>query len=155
MVTNPTNLYPQADFKSRDVVLTFHVGLAMRVMTRDHVPMPKAQELFVAVWRRWEQAAEALAGAEEAEHFQAAGTHLQECLISFAHAIQTDELVPEGNERPSPATSWPGLACSRTRSRRRRATYGCCCTTRTRRVWMPRLGFRPWRTFCRVSPPAA
>lgn len=31
VVTNPTNLYDQADFKSRDVVLTFHVGLALRL----------------------------------------------------------------------------------------------------------------------------
>jgi hypothetical protein len=31
VVTNPTNLYDQADFNSRDVVLTFHVGLALRM----------------------------------------------------------------------------------------------------------------------------
>lgn len=112
VVTNPTNLYPQVDFKSRDVVLTFHVGLAVRVMTRDQIPIaPEAQELFAAVWRRWEQAAEALAGAEEAEQFQAVGTHLRECLISFAHAIEADELVGEGNERPksSDVVAWASL----------------------------------------------
>jgi hypothetical protein len=32
VVTPPTNLYSQADFKSRDVVLTFHLGLALRLM---------------------------------------------------------------------------------------------------------------------------
>jgi hypothetical protein len=26
VITNPTNLYDQADFKSRDVALTFHIG---------------------------------------------------------------------------------------------------------------------------------
>src|SRR5437763_16625828 len=31
VVTNPTYLYDQADFKSRDVVLTFHIGLMLRV----------------------------------------------------------------------------------------------------------------------------
>lgn len=31
VVTNPTNLYDREDFKSRDVVLTFHIGLMMRV----------------------------------------------------------------------------------------------------------------------------
>src|SRR5437763_7378333 len=31
VVTNPTSLYDQADFKSREVVLTFHVGLMLRV----------------------------------------------------------------------------------------------------------------------------
>jgi hypothetical protein len=29
VVTNPKNLHDQADFKSRDVVFTFHVGLAL------------------------------------------------------------------------------------------------------------------------------
>jgi hypothetical protein len=31
VLTNPTNLYSQQDFKSRDVVLTFHLGLALRL----------------------------------------------------------------------------------------------------------------------------
>ena len=31
VITEPTNLYSQADFKSRDVALTFHIGLSIRV----------------------------------------------------------------------------------------------------------------------------
>ena len=31
VITEPTNLYSQDDFKSRDVALTFHIGLALRV----------------------------------------------------------------------------------------------------------------------------
>lgn len=31
VITNPTNLYDQEDFKSRDVTLTFHIGLMLRV----------------------------------------------------------------------------------------------------------------------------
>jgi hypothetical protein len=31
VVTNPTNLYSPQDFKSRDVVSTFHIGLALRL----------------------------------------------------------------------------------------------------------------------------
>jgi hypothetical protein len=31
VVTNPTNLYEQRDFKSRDVVLTFHIDLTLRL----------------------------------------------------------------------------------------------------------------------------
>jgi hypothetical protein len=31
VVTNPTNLYSQQDFKSGEVVLTFHIGLALRL----------------------------------------------------------------------------------------------------------------------------
>jgi hypothetical protein len=100
-VTNPTNCYPQTDFKSRSVVLTFHIGLMAQVMTRYEAPVSEgAKAGFAPVWRRWEQAAEALGSAEEAEHFQAVGTHLRECLISLAHEIQDDDLLPEGTERP-------------------------------------------------------
>ena len=38
-VTNPLNLYSQDDFKSVDVVLLFHVGLAMRIAARDEIPI--------------------------------------------------------------------------------------------------------------------
>jgi hypothetical protein len=31
IVTNPTNHYDQSDFKSRDVVLTFHIGQTLRI----------------------------------------------------------------------------------------------------------------------------
>jgi hypothetical protein len=37
-VTNPLNLYSQEDFKSRDVVLTFHVGLALRMASPQRRP---------------------------------------------------------------------------------------------------------------------
>jgi hypothetical protein len=60
VLTNPTNLYSQADFKSRDVALTFHVGLALRVVYRDEhrVPVaPSSAALLPGSGRRWEQAA--------------------------------------------------------------------------------------------------
>src|ERR1700683_3389044 len=37
VITEPTNLYSQEDFKSRDVALTFHIGLSTRVeYAREH-----------------------------------------------------------------------------------------------------------------------
>jgi hypothetical protein len=91
VVTNPMFLYSQKDLKSRDVALTFHVGLGLRVMARTQPPIdPSAQEIFKSVWRRWQQAAEALASAEEAEQFQAVGTHLRECLVSLSREIAQD-----------------------------------------------------------------
>src|SRR5260370_7028146 len=101
VVTNPSNYYSQSDFKSRDVVLTFHLGLAMRVAARYQVPITEhARNIFESVWRRWEQAAEALVTAEQAEHFQTVGTHLRETLISLAHELQANELVPDREEAP-------------------------------------------------------
>jgi hypothetical protein len=104
VVTNPTNYYSQADFKSRDVLLTFHLGLAMRIFTRHQVPIGEdARVVFEPVWRRWEQAIETLGSAEEAEHFQAVGTHLRETLVSLAHELADDSLVPAGSEPPKAA----------------------------------------------------
>ncbi len=112
VVTNPSNYYSQSDFKSRDVVLTFHLGLAMRVAARYQVPITEhARNIFESVWRRWEQAAEALVTAEQAEHFQTVGTHLRETLISLAHELQANELVPDGEEAPkaSDMVAWVDL----------------------------------------------
>lgn len=112
IVTNPTNLYSQEDFKSRDVVLTFHVGLTLRMMSRDTVPITEsAAALLPAAWRRWDQAVEALQGAREAEDYQAVGMRLRECLVAFAGEIADDVLVPEGTDRPQAANvkAWINL----------------------------------------------
>jgi hypothetical protein len=104
IVTNPTNLYRQEDFKSRDVVLTFHVGLMTRVAAQRTVPITEeAADLLPGAWRRWEQAVEALGPAREAEDFQAVGMRLRECLVSMAGEFAADHLVQEGKERPKAA----------------------------------------------------
>ena len=103
-VTNPLNLYSQEDFKSRDVVLTFHVGLMMRLASREQVPITDAAAaLLPNAWRLWEQAVEAMTTSREAEDFQAVGVRLRECLVSYAVEVADDELVPEGMEAPKGA----------------------------------------------------
>lgn len=106
VLTNPMNLYSQDDFKSRDVVLSFHVGLMLRVSyQRDQeVPVsPSAGVMLPGSWRRWQQAFEAYDSGEEAEAFQAVGMRLRECLISFVEEACTNEVVPDGTEVPMAA----------------------------------------------------
>jgi hypothetical protein len=103
VVTNPTNLYSQQDFKSRDVVLTFHIGLALRLeyAREREVPVaPGPAELLPGSWRRWQQAFEAYDSGDEAETFQAVGVRLCECLVSFLGETTSQELMPEGTPRP-------------------------------------------------------
>lgn len=67
-----TNLYDQTDFKSRDVVLTFHVCLMARAMhqqSRAADIAPDSAALLPGSWRRWGQSVEALDGADEAETY--------------------------------------------------------------------------------------
>jgi hypothetical protein len=106
VLTNPTNLYSQQDFKSRDVVLTFHIGLALRLQyaqEREVSVESGSAELLPGSWRRWQQAFETYDSGDEAETFQAVGVRLRECLVSFLDETTGDELVPEGTQRPKHA----------------------------------------------------
>jgi hypothetical protein len=103
VLTNPSFFYSQADFKSRDVVLTFHVGLMLRVWTQRERRRPVAPgpaTLLPGSWRRWEQAFESYDSGDEAENFQAVGARLRECLLSFVGETRSDELVRETDTRP-------------------------------------------------------
>jgi hypothetical protein len=103
VITNPVNLYDQTDFKSRDVALTFHVGLMLRVSYKQdrQVPVgPGPAYLLPGSWRRWQQAFAEYDGGDEAEHSQSVGVRLRECLVSFVGETRTPELVPAGETAP-------------------------------------------------------
>jgi hypothetical protein len=104
IVTNPTNLYSQEHIPSLDFVLSLHVGLMARVVSRDsrRAKAPNIEQ-FAAAWRRWEQAAGAVDGAAEAEDFQSIGMKCRECLLAFVRDAQIDVSIPEGAERPKRA----------------------------------------------------
>jgi hypothetical protein len=133
-VTNPLNLYSQEDFKSRDVVLTFHIGLATRVFSKDEIPLTEsASALLPNAWRVWEQAVEAMTTTREAEDFQTVGVRLRECLVTYASEIAHDDLVPDGTEPPkgSDVVGWsnlliqllaPGSSCEQLRSYAKKLT---------------------------------
>ena len=115
-VSCPLNFYSQEDFKSRDVVLTFHIGLMARLSSRVGSPLTvNAAALLPTAWRLWEQAFEAMTVSREAEDFQAVGERLRECLVSFASEVADADLVPEGTETPKEAdvVSWSNLLVDR------------------------------------------
>jgi len=111
-ISNSLNYYSQDDFKSRDVALTFHVGLMVRIATREEVPITEAGAgLLPRAWRLWEQAVESLDGGREAEDFQAVGVRLREAMVTFASEVADDALVPEGAAAPKAAdvVGWSNL----------------------------------------------
>lgn len=68
VVTPMMNYYTQKDFKSADVVLTFHVGMVNRIMSRDDAPLkPELLDVFTEPWRKWEDAVDTMRTAREAE----------------------------------------------------------------------------------------
>lgn len=103
VITNPTNLYPQSEFKGMDHVLSLHIGLMHRVMARQSQEPRTGDEekdRLRAPWRKWEQAAKASEEADEAEDFQAVGMRCRESLLAFIQSVATDDMVPEGEETP-------------------------------------------------------
>lgn len=113
VVTNPTNFYRQDLFPSLDYTISFHVGVMARVASRREPGVERAErDFFLAVWRPWEQAAEALDEADEAEEFQAVGMRCRECLVALGKGMARPEMVPQGKEAPkrSDAVAWCELA---------------------------------------------
>lgn len=104
VITEPTNLYDQALFPSLDYTLSFHIGLMARVIAKEaRQASVKNAELFTSAWRRWEQAAEAIDSAKEAEDFQAVGMKCRECLLAFAREAQKSIAVPDKAQAPKRA----------------------------------------------------
>jgi len=108
VITSPTNLYLQELFPSLDYSISFHVGITARVMSRpDSGVHPLEQALLSSAWRRWEQAAEALKQAEEAEEFQAVGMRCRECFVAMAKTATTLKIVHSGiPPKRSDAIGW-------------------------------------------------
>jgi len=115
VVRPPMNFYTQDDFKSADVVLTFHIGLAARLLTRRSVPLTQeAESMFPDVWRKWADAENTMRDAIEAEDFQAVGMRLRETIVAFLKAVAHESLVDEGTEAPQAANpAWLDLIANK------------------------------------------
>lgn len=101
VVTNPTNLYSQRLMPSMDYVLSFHIGLVMRVEAhREPVGSEAEQELLLITNRKLVQAGETLDSANEAEDFQAVGMHCRECLLALVRELSEGGDFDEGVDLP-------------------------------------------------------
>jgi hypothetical protein len=105
VITNPTNLYPQemAPTPSMDHALALHIGVTARMFARQSLQAPvdgPPREFVAKAWRKFEQAAEALNQADEAEDFQAVGMRLRECLISFVQETAAGVPLAESSDPP-------------------------------------------------------
>ena len=104
VLTNLTNLYPQAHFPSLDYTLSFHIGLMHRMQSRDgqprggHDPDP-----FAEVMRRRDEIADLIVEAVEADEFQSAAMRLRECLITLIAAVRRRLDLPTAADQPKDA----------------------------------------------------
>ena len=100
VITSPTNLYSQKFFPSLDYTITFHVGLAARVLAHQRDAKSEERDRLLPAFRKWSQAADALDRADEAEEFQAVGMRCREALLAAVLAARQNAsiaAVPEGS----------------------------------------------------------
>lgn len=104
VITEPTNLYDKKLFPSLDYTLSFHIGIAARMMSQHKPGVDVLEEMTMPdAWRRWEQAGEVLNEAEEAEDFQAVGMRCRECLIVMVRTLALPKMVPTNASPPKHA----------------------------------------------------
>jgi hypothetical protein len=108
VITNLTNLYSQKHFPSLDYTLSFHVGLMMRLRSRQEGPDSVDPQPFDEVFRRQQQAGEQHERAIEAVDYQAVGMQLRECLISLIAVMRRRAKLPADIEKLRRQTSMRG-----------------------------------------------
>ena len=109
------NLYSQKLFPSIDYLLSFHIGLMLRVESeRIGTEDPRLADRLAAAFRKWEQAAQALDGSSESEEVQAVGMRCRETLLAFIRSISDPAMVPFGTEKPQAANfvNWSELVAN-------------------------------------------
>jgi hypothetical protein len=104
VITDMTNLYSQADFKSLDQVFTYHLGLNIVLHEQFNVQADEDQIEHVGkAWRRYAGAVDAMVTAEEAEDFQAVGIRCREVLLALVREYMNAGWVHCQGERPQVA----------------------------------------------------
>src|ERR1700730_3540517 len=74
VITNPTNLYSQAQFPNMDLAVTFHVGLCLRIPRSEKANLSaRPGEPLAACFRHMTEASNALDSAQEVSDYQAIG----------------------------------------------------------------------------------
>src|ERR1039458_4184074 len=99
-----TNLYSQRLFPSLDYLLSFHLGLMLRMESeRTGTEDPRLSDRLAAAFRKWEQAAQALDASSESEEVQAVGMRCRETRLAFIRSVTDQAMVPNGTEVPQAA----------------------------------------------------
>lgn len=111
VITNMTNLYSQRHFPSMDYTLSFHIGLMIRVRTREEKFGADFVTPLDEVVRRLGQTEDDLERAIEVVDFQGIGMQLRECMISLMVAVRRKTDLPPETEEPQAANvkAWGDL----------------------------------------------
>jgi hypothetical protein len=115
VISEPMNLYAQAQFPNMDLALSFHIGVCVRIPRGEHQKLSDIPaEPFVACVRGLQEIGEAVRHAEELADFQAIGVRCREALLSFINIAQVAIPWTAKDEAPKKADlkAWADHICS-------------------------------------------
>lgn len=107
VVTNPTNLYSQEQFPSMDLVVTFHMGLCLRI-PRAQKPSIDVSKLMpiASTFQQLEEVEASLNHADSLLGYRAVGVGCREALISFVQSLQDAGEWPNSDLKRSDVKGW-------------------------------------------------
>jgi hypothetical protein len=114
VITNPTNLYSQAQFPNMDLAVTFHMGLCLRIprAEKDRIPR-RAMRSFGAVFTRLRELEDALSQAQNLGDYQAVGVRSREALLALVAAAQDSaEWAPDNPPERGNFRAWSEIICN-------------------------------------------
>jgi hypothetical protein len=114
VITNPTNLYSQAQFPNMDIAVTFHMGLCLRVpRTQQQRKSDRNIRPFGAIFTKLQEVSDALGQAQNAADYQAVGMRTREALLAFVGAAQdVAEWTTEAAPKRADFRAWSELICN-------------------------------------------
>jgi hypothetical protein len=114
VITNPTNLYSQAQFPNMDLAVTFHMGLCLRIpRTQEQRKSDRNIIPFGGVFTKLRETSDALGQAQNVSDYQAIGMRSREALLAFVGAAQdVAEWTNEARPKRADFRSWIEVICN-------------------------------------------
>lgn len=115
LITNPTFIYDQTMFPNMDLMVTFHVGLCLRMPRSERQPLSDLPvEPFAECVRLAREANDALRQAQEVSDYQTIGVRCREVLLALVAAAQVVMPWTGPGEAPQKANlkEWADHMCT-------------------------------------------
>jgi hypothetical protein len=114
VITNPTNLYSQAQFPNMDLAVTFHMGLCLRIPRTEERRTPAGNIIpFGAVFMKLRETSDVLGQAQNIADYQAIGMRSREVLLTLIAAAQdAAEWTNEAAPRRADFRAWVEVICN-------------------------------------------
>lgn len=107
IVTNPMNLYSQDQFPSMDLVVTFHVGLCLRIPRTTKVPADGTGLIpLTETFRLVEKINDLLDQAIDIQGYRSVGVACREALISYISTLQGAREWPDCDLKLADVKGW-------------------------------------------------